>query len=270
MRGWAHTLDHPKVWLVSILLALCAAFSVNADPLRPRFEQPIDITQADIDWFRTSVVTWQLFEAGAPTIRAPEDANQVSTDRFEVMFLTFALHADLPAGTYAIDPDRLDGPHPNGLETPANFTLTQEHRQLIRHAWWRYGGLDAKYPYGNYNYTAADISKALGRLPPIGDDGGFFLTEDEQSTLMALHNELYFVLSLILSEATLTPGTYQLPVDGWDGFSGFRLTPASDTDIETYLIAWRFLSLQLSLLGSDSVDKVITWMNINDALRGQD
>ncbi len=217
--------------------------------MAPVFPDPIKITAEDIARFRNSRVLWIEGEVGAPGL-IPEgidpDAHLDSMEdpanlrAFERLFLAFALYAALPAGRYRLDPERLVGDHPalGGAKPPESFHLTEDHRTLIRSAWWRMGVIDTKYPYGNYAYTEADIAGRLGHVVPLDDSGTFSLSPQREAQYMRLHHEVALALAVMLTEARLEPGAYRVPLDGWANYPWFRLSPVDPALVHAYNAAW--------------------------------
>jgi hypothetical protein len=215
----------------------------------PTFPDPIKISAEDIARFRNSRVLWVEGEAGAPGLipdGVEPDAHFGSMEdpaglrAFERIYLAFALYAALPAGRYRLDPERLIGDHPALVDAalPESFHLTEEHRTLIRSAWWRMGVIDTKYPYGNYAYTEADIAGRLGHVVPLDDSGTFSLSPEREAHYMRLHHEIALALAVVLTEARLAPGTYRFPLDGWQTYSWFRLSPVDPALLLAYNTAW--------------------------------
>ncbi len=217
------------LWRVrSVAFALCAALfvsSATAGPDDTVFAGTVAITAGDIAWFRDSTVAWIHAETGSPVLLPPDtgleafwanfEAGARGT-RFERVYLAFMLYADLPNGVHPVDAARLSGPFP--VRMPETITVTADHRRLLARAWWREGFIDPKYPFGNYNYTEADIGFALGGAVPADDTGTFDLPADREAAYMALYHELPFVLAVWIAHAELAPGTYRLPYDGWMGY----------------------------------------------------
>ncbi|PQV58788.1 hypothetical protein LX70_00602 [Defluviimonas denitrificans] len=253
------------------------ALAVWAAPLRAGpddlvFPAPVTISAEDIAWFRTATVTWIDMEAGAPAILLPGDDPDFASDvpppgeRRERIFLAFALYGDLPPGSYDVPAMAFLPPLAQGYLPPTRITVTAEHRQLLRAAWWRQTVIDPKYPYGSYGFYEADMAHKLGTPPPIGKDGVFDMTEAEIARMRALHRDLQAVLAVWVTQARLAPGTYQLPVDGWETYSGLRLSPPSASEIARYMDDWRALSTTTAV--QTGQDRGLRWMEINARLAG--
>lgn len=247
-----------------------------AGPMDEVFPEPVEITAEDIAWFRGGTVEWLFVETGSPGILPPApdldafwEAMETGTrgTRFERVYLAFMIYGDLPNGTFGVDPARFSETYP--FDLPETLTVTDEHRRLLARAWWKEGYIDPKYPFGNYNYTEADIALTLGQDVPLDDSGTFDLPPARETALMALYHELPAVLAIWIAHAELAPGTYRLPVDGWDTYGGLRETPATQADAARYWRARNLLLVQRTVLGPDSVDMVIDWIGINDAFAGR-
>jgi len=238
-----------------------------------RFPAPTALTVADIKWFRSFGVSWIFSENGSPALLLPgstleeqaklfDDNNEARLvrDRFERVFTTFAVYGSLTPGVYLIDEKKIIGELPVSLPAKTKFELTQTHMNLMRHAWWRQGFIDYKYPYGNYGYYEADMAIKLGeKVPKNSQTGVFELSEFNRKKYQKLHKELLFALLVFVKYAEIEPGEYQLPVDGWKN-SLFRLSPPTNQQIENYMMK----AIELKILFSKGQgDKVIDWMKLN-------
>lgn len=238
-----------------------------------RFPRPIALTVADIEWFRHFGVAWIFSENGAPTMILPglnlnshselfegDAGAQAIIYDFERVFTAFAVYGRLNPGRYSINPERIIGNLPQGLSMQAEFELTPTHLRLIRHAWWRKGFIDFKYPYGNYSNYAVDMALKLGRnVPKNSDTGEFELSASDQALYQRLHKELLFVLQVFVEHAQIEPGSYQLPVDGWD--SAFvRLHPPTAQQVVGYMKNAVRLKKRFS---KGEGDRVLDWMRLN-------
>lgn len=94
----------------------------------------------------------------------------------------------------------------------AQFTITQQHIDLLRHASVRWNdmefgapGIDPKRPYGNSS-VLSDIAEILD-ITPEGDDDEFSLEQHE--TMMKLHRETLTVLQIMLDTGEMKPGPYK-------------------------------------------------------------
>ncbi|MCC5975274.1 MAG: hypothetical protein JJT81_14645 [Rubellimicrobium sp.] len=214
------------------------------------FPDPVRISAEEIARFRRTRVFWLEDEAGAPAL-VPDGAqpdrhfealgDSGSPGDFERLFLAFGFHATLQAGDFPLDPDRLIGRHPalpGGAAPPLRFRVTDDHRTLIRLAWWKQGFVDPKYPYGNYHHTEADVAGRLGHVVPLDDTGTFTLSPQRETHYRRLHHETALALAVVLTEAQLAPGTYRLPIDGWRSVSAVRLSPVDPAALLAYNAAW--------------------------------
>jgi hypothetical protein len=248
---------------LTLMPALCGAGHAMGEL---KFMTPAAISQEDIDWFRQSRVSWIDAENGAPAIVSPGETLESQGARFERVFLAFAVYADLKEGVHGVPPDCLIAPLPAGFALRASFDLTKLHMDLMRIAWWRSGYIDPKYPYGSYNYYQADIAERLGGMVPRNADGIFELTKEQDLIYETAHRELIFALCAFVRHASLTPGAYQLPLDGWEGFSSVRLSPPSKEQLNAYLAGAGRLLIAKALGGEAVTDFVIPWIKLNDAL----
>ena len=238
-----------------------------------RFPKPIVLTAADIEWFRRFGVAWLFVENGAPAIILPGfsadnqhelydgglDAQTVLS-RFERVFTTFAVYSRLSSGRYAISPERIVSRLPQGLPMSTTFDLTSTHISLMRQAWWRKGFIDFKYPYGHYANYAVDMALKLGRdVPKNSDTGEFELSAPDQAMYQRLHKELLFALQVFVKHAQIEPGSYQLPVDGWDS-AVVRLHPPTAQQLSRYMQNAVRLKKKFS---NGEGDRVIDWMQLN-------
>lgn len=238
-----------------------------------RFPAPTALTVADIKWFRDFGVSWIFSENGSPALVLPgltleeqatfynnNDEARLALDRFERVFTTFAVYGSLVPGVYSIEPKEIVGEFPAGLPAKTTFELTQTHINLMRHAWWREGFIDFKYPYGSYRYYEADMAIKLGeKVPRNSQTGVFELSELNRKKYQKLHKELLFALLAFVKYAEIEPGEYQLPVDGWKS-SLFRLSPPTKQQVENYIMK----AIELKILFSKGQgDKVIDWMKLN-------
>lgn len=92
------------------------------------------------------------------------------------------------------------------------FTITQQHIDLLRHASVRWNdmefgapGIDPKMPYGT-SMPYYDIADIL-HIKETSEEDGF---DDEQVDLMnKLHRETLTVLQITLDTGEMKPGTYK-------------------------------------------------------------
>lgn len=238
-----------------------------------RFPAATALTVADIKWFRSFGVSWIFSENGAPALVLPNltleqqaklydknDEARLLLNRFERVFTTFAVYGRLSPGSYSVDAKKVVGELPVSLPAKTEFELTQTHMNLMRHAWWREGFIDYKYPYGSYNYYEADMAIKLGETVPKNSQTGVFeLSELDRKKYQTLHKELLFALLVFVKYAEIEPGEYQLPVDGWKN-SLFRLSPPTKQQVERYITK----AIELKILFSKGQgNKVIDWMKLN-------
>lgn len=90
------------------------------------------------------------------------------------------------------------------------FTLTEEHVKLLRHAYTSWHDcetgapeIDPKRPYGNSD-VPSDIARILG-LQDLSDWEGDM---ERREQLLALHRETATALEIILRTGSFDPGTY--------------------------------------------------------------
>lgn len=262
--------------IISIFVVGCSQINSKGDRSilsDERFPAPTALTVADIKWFRSFGASWIFSENGSPALVLPgltleehaklydnNDETRLVLDRFERVFTAFAVYGSLSSGVYSIDAKKIVGELPVGLAPKTKFELTQTHMNLMRHAWWREGFIDYKYPYGSYRYYEADMAIKLGEIVPKNSQTGVFeLSELNRKKYQKLHKELLFSLLVFVKHTEIEPGEYQLPVDGWNN-SLFRLSPPTKQQIERYVAK----AIELKILFSEGRgDKVIDWVKLN-------
>ena len=238
-----------------------------------RFPMPVQLTAEDIEWFRDFGALWILSENGAPALVPPtmtyedyfklyeggDDPQQVLR-QFERVFITFAVYGQLRPGRYSLDSNKVVGNLPSGLVRQTYFTLTSAHIKLLQSAWWRNGFIDFKYPYGSYRFYEADMAIKLGKKVPINaTTGAFELSLAERKEYQQLHKELLYAVLIFVQHAQITPGHYQLPVDGWE--SAFvRFEPPHQRQISSYLE--NAIRLKNSFANGKG-DRVLGWIELN-------
>ena len=238
-----------------------------------RFPMPMKLTAEDIKWFRDFGALWIPSENGAPALVPPKmtyegyfelyaggDDSQQVLQQFERVFITFAVYGQLSPGSYSLDSNQVIGNLPSGLARQTDFTLTPAHIKLLQSAWWRKGFIDFKYPYGSYRFYEADMAIKLGKKVPINaTTGAFELSLAERKEYQQLHKELLYALLIFVQHAHITPGHYQLPVDGWA--SAFvRFEPPHKRQISNYLE--HAIRLKNNFANGKG-DRVLDWIELN-------
>jgi hypothetical protein len=107
------------------------------------------------------------------------------------------------------------------------FTVTEEHLKLLRHAYvntWDPGeayygavGISPKKPYGN-SYVERDIAEILDAPDEdweYEDGEKANVTEEAGNRFMRLHVETMFALQIVLAVGEFRPGHYQRSAN-WD------------------------------------------------------
>lgn len=96
------------------------------------------------------------------------------------------------------------------LSGTTDFTVTEQHLQLLRRAWvvWYDGetgapAIDCKRPYGNSN-VAFDVAEIIGETLPEDED----LSDADYERLLQLHYETVVVLQIALVTGEFKPGRY--------------------------------------------------------------
>ena len=197
----------------------------------------IEITQADIDWFRRSRAEWVDCESGAPAIVPPDmtleqfgnvldGGTSPAFDRFVDVATAFFLHASFAPGHYAFEPP---------FEKRAAFDVTDKHIRLLQRANWRSFMIDCKRPYGDFTHFEIDMADILG-LPVTKDAKGHAqIGAAAEKRMDALHVEVLLALQAYIRFARLNPGRYVVPERGPAQTLGRPLCrPVSATRIAMY------------------------------------
>lgn len=173
----------------------------------------IEITQADIDWFRRGRAEWIDCESGAPAIipadmsldefgYALDGGDSPAFDRFVNITTAFFLHATFTSDTYSFEPP---------LEDCAAITVTPEHIRLLQRANWRSFVIDCKRPYGDFTHFEVDMATLLGVPVTHNAKGEAEIGDDQEARMDTLHSELLFVLQAYIRYARLGAGRYVVP-----------------------------------------------------------
>ena len=254
---WFHRRDALALSAACTAAALLAVSGSGRSPDTPAAApaaspQPgsIEITQADIDWFRRSHAEWVGCESGAPAIVPPDmtleqfgevldGGNSPVFERFVNVAAAFFLHASFVAGHYAFQPP---------FEKRNAFDVTAEHIRLLQHANWNSFVIDCKRPYGDFTHFQIDMADILG-LPITRDaKGRAQIGMDAERRMNALHGDILPTLQAYIRFARLNPGRYVVPGRGIAQTRGRPLCrPVSATRVAMYQRA-----LQAAGPGSDS------------------
>lgn len=254
---WFHRRDALALSAACTAAALLAASGCGRStdtpaPAPAASPQPgsIEITQADIDWFRRSHAEWVGCESGAPAIVPPDmtleqfgevldGGSSPVFERFVNVAAAFFLHASFVAGHYAFQPP---------FEKRNAFDVTAEHIRLLQHANWNSFVIDCKRPYGDFTHFQIDMADILG-LPITRDaKGRAQIGMDAERRMNALHGDILPTLQAYIRFARLNPGRYVVPGRGIAQTRGRPLCrPVSATRVAMYQRA-----LQVAGPGSDS------------------
>jgi hypothetical protein len=200
-----------------------------------RFVEPHDLTQTDIDWFRSCRSLWVASEAGAPAIfgtgLSPDVIATVSEEiyeafeaRMEPVLCAFFLHATFLPGRYAI----------SGADGPGTADVTEEDLALFQRTSWRGFTIDAKRPYGDYTNYPVEMARILG-LPVVTDaEGRDRIDPDLAPRLEVLHRRSMPVLQAYIEHAELAPGRWLIPFEGWEAIISPRCRPVGEAAMARY------------------------------------
>ncbi len=102
-----------------------------------------------------------------------------------------------------------------GTNDVINFTLTEKHLKLLKHANRNLYGFDIKRPYGDMTYYHLDMCDALGIKVPRNKNDDPDFTPQQLDELDKLHGEMLFAVQVFLQKATLKPGTFACKNHEW-------------------------------------------------------
>ncbi|NVM88821.1 hypothetical protein [Variovorax sp. SG517] len=241
---WFHRRDALVLSAACAATALLAASGCGqsgdtpaAVPATPPQPGSIEITQADIDWFRRSHAEWVGCESGAPAIVPPDmtleqfgdvldGGSSPVFDRFVDVAAAFFLHASFVAGHYAFQPP---------FEKRTAFDVTAEHIRLLQHANWNSFMIDCKRPYGDFTHFEIDMADILGLQIAKDAKGRAQIGMDAEKRMNALHADILPTLQAYIRFARLNPGRYVVPGRGIAQTRGRPLCrPVSATRLAMY------------------------------------
>ncbi len=231
----------------SMIAVSLAAFTVRpAAAGQWRYPQPVGISAEDIAWFRHARSTWIDCESGAPAIipdgmdeaaywDAFDSPASTALARLEKVMCAFFLHARF-------------GPGPYTLAKPMNgrssFEVTTEHIKLLQTTNWRSSTVDCKRPYGDFVHFEIDMARALDVPVTQSSEGYDEIGEEAEARMDALHQEMLFVLQCYLENATMVPGNWLIPYDGWESIILPRCEPVTGQKMDAYKVAMAEIALR--------------------------
>jgi len=107
------------------------------------------------------------------------------------------------------------------------FILTENHLKLLSqlcirfndHQYYGAAGGDMKYPYGD-SMVMDSVAKIIGIRPDNGQDLDEPLTDTEEATCLAIHEETATALQIVLQTKSFATGRYGLNEDNrWELFA---------------------------------------------------
>ena len=220
-----HEINRRRIFV--LLFSTMVTSTSHSAPADPAGElRTTRLTQADIDWLRSSKVEWDGCEAGAPAI-IPTGTRLFSPQkqvRLGTLLPVFFLHARFGPGVYK-------------LGAGSTFEVTPEHIKLLKALSWEGPVVDCKRPYGDFTNFTIDMAKALGLPITAGADRIARISPQDDERMGVLHLQMLNVVAAYLRYAELSPGVYQVPRDGLEpeGAARPRLAPPTQADFQKFL-----------------------------------
>jgi hypothetical protein len=200
--------------------------SLRAMPVR--WDPLIESGATLLELHRSDWMFYRLFGAVAEQFRS-----RASKDDLEASFQIYLAFATLPPGNYTLEPGDVSDFRQSlrasqTIKPRAEFEMTEQHLQLLRHArgrWLDYAstlGIDPKRPYGDMTYFEIDMADILNISFQRDSAGRPIFSKEQQGLFNRLFADLPFSLSVFLKNASLQPGKFCQKPAGWGAWQQAR------------------------------------------------